>query len=191
MKKFSMIKNSVYYFSQKGKIDINIFRNLKKDALQELDKGVSVLTLPKNTIDKGVLRNKIFIRSYYPKLLEKIRKHTHSVLIGNPGIGKSTFQYYYLARLFSPEIFSDAIPKDCYGNSEAPKHLIIQGGDDYWVYDIEKNIVEKSYYSIGHYITDIESDTKSWLYLFDPLASRISPFYMHDIPLLATVSPDI
>ena len=38
----------------------------------------------------------VVCKGVYPDLLREIRKNDRSVLIGNPGIGKSFFQYYYL-----------------------------------------------------------------------------------------------
>ena len=60
-------------------------------------------------------------------LLSEIRKKKRSVLIGNPGIGKSFFQYYYLARILNPSLFGP-LPPDCYGSTTPPKIVIRQEG---------------------------------------------------------------
>ena len=59
---------------------------------------------------------KLFVRQFYPDLLSEIRENKRSVLIGNPGIGKSFFQYYYLARILNPSLFGP-LPPDCYGST--------------------------------------------------------------------------
>jgi len=54
--------------------------------------------------------NVLYARNFYPRLLGKIRGFRKAVLIGNPGTGKSVFQFYYLMSLLHPEKFPDAFP---------------------------------------------------------------------------------
>ena len=81
---------------------------------------------------------KLFVRDFYDDLLAAIRNNKRSILVGNPGIGKSTFQFYYLARLLNPSKFKETLPPDWNKSTAAPKVVIRQIGDDKMIiYDIE------------------------------------------------------
>ena len=78
----------------------------------------------------------LFTREFYEDLLEDIRLNLRCLLIGNPWVGKSLFQFYYLARIMNPKLFGD-LPPDLNGCTAAPKVVIRQVGHKMTVYDIE------------------------------------------------------
>ena len=130
----------------------------------------------------------IFTRDYYEDLLCDIRLQFKCVMIGNPGIGKSQFQMYYLMRIMNPDLFGE-LPPDYNGCTDSPKIVVQQAGDTMTVYDIENRLA---------YYLDSASrglllcfDPKLTLYLFEPAELKQEPFY-HGVqsPTLATVSPD-
>ena len=47
----------------------------------------------------GVLPSTLFIRKFYPDLLNNLLMKKYSVLLGNPGVSKSWFQWYILYRM--------------------------------------------------------------------------------------------
>jgi hypothetical protein len=85
----------------------------------------------------GVADNphQLFIRSFYESLLRVIRSLRHVVLIGNPGIGKSVFQYYYLARILNIDTLGP-LPADSFGSTDPPHYVIRQIGSFFEIYDI-------------------------------------------------------
>eukprot|EP01124_Arcella_intermedia_P029574 TRINITY_DN6291_c0_g1_i1.p1 TRINITY_DN6291_c0_g1~~TRINITY_DN6291_c0_g1_i1.p1 ORF type:complete len:571 (-),score=72.83 TRINITY_DN6291_c0_g1_i1:50-1762(-) len=133
----------------------------------------------------------IYIRTFYNDLLTEIRKYRRTILIGNPGIGKSWFQYYYIARITQPELFESELPVDCYGLSTPPSVIIRQIADQkmlvYFVKEREVHRINSTHMSIIECFAP-----KSSLYLFEPGKTKIEPHYEElSIPTLETVSPDI
>lgn len=47
----------------------------------------------------GILPSTLFIRKFYPDLLNILLMYKYSILLGNPGISKSWFQWYILYRM--------------------------------------------------------------------------------------------
>ena len=81
---------------------ISLLKALKKAKVTPIkDSTVSLLDIDCDYIVTGrdLLKNKIYVRKFYGLLFEKLRSLERVTLIGNPGIGKSLFQYYYLYRL--------------------------------------------------------------------------------------------
>jgi hypothetical protein len=104
--------------------------------------GVKVFTLDKDArllFDLKFGSNLIYSRSHYPKLLEAIRDNGQVVLTSNPGIGKSMFQFYYLARICNKELLqSYPLPQDSYGSIDSPEVVIRQiGRDEMCIYFIK------------------------------------------------------
>jgi hypothetical protein len=88
----------------------------------------------------GLGPDSLFIRSYYPKLLSKIRSFQRVCLIGNPGTQKSMFQFYYLTMIFNDKF--GALPPDYLNNSQKPKVVLQQVGEnDMYVFFVEEMIV--------------------------------------------------
>lgn len=136
----------------------------------------------------------LYIRDFYPSLLEDIRKRPKAILIGNPGISKSMFQYYYLLRIINP-LFGVLPPDHLSFRSDSPT--------------IVPDIVVRQIREEGIEVFDISNETvyevpdtklifrslltrnqklKS-LYLMEPGASNNEPYRLN-IPTLITVSPN-
>jgi hypothetical protein len=76
----------------------NFLQNLKRGSkVVQLpgDSGLSVIELDSTIPEIPEIPNtQIFVRSFYPELFAKIRKGgDRAIVIGNPGIGKSCFQW--------------------------------------------------------------------------------------------------
>ena len=133
---------------------------------------------------------KLFVRQFYPDLLREIRGEERNVLIGNPGIGKSFFQYYYLARILNPSLFGP-LPPDCYGSTTPPKIVIRQEGTAAMtIFDIANRQAEVVNGCPGTLLDCFDPETS--LYLMEPGVSVEEPHFggFLRIPTLATVSPN-
>ena len=132
---------------------------------------------------------KLFVRQFYPDLLREVRANHRSVLIGNPGIGKSFFQYYYLARILNPSLFGP-LPPDCYGSTSPPKIVIRQEGTAAMtIFDIANRQAEIVIGCPKRLLGCFDPETS--LYLMEPGISVAEPFIGGLlIPTLATVSPN-
>ena len=130
----------------------------------------------------------VYVRPFYDKLLGEIRKISHVVLVGNPGIGKSTFQYYYLARILNPKLFGE-LPPDCFGNTAPPKFVLREVANVLYLYDINRQEAWK----IMNYDHDIFKcfNPEKTLYLVEPRFTKKQPLDSEMVPTLATVSPDV
>ena len=128
----------------------------------------------------------IFTRDFYEDLLMDIRAENRCLLTGSPGIGKSHFQLYYLARILNPTLFGP-LPPDCYGCTDAPKIVIRQEGNSMTVYDIENRVA----YKCGKNKSLLGCfDPKVTLYLYEPGELETGPYYFgHQLPILATMPP--
>lgn len=129
----------------------------------------------------------IFVRDFYEKLLADIRLADTFALIVNPGIGKSQFQFYYLAKIVNTGLLGKLTP-DINGCTEPPKIVIRQVGKKMIVYGIRNRIA---------YRTNADSsllrrfDPKVALYLYERGESKDEPFFINlRLPILATVYPD-
>jgi hypothetical protein len=108
-------------------VNTELLRSMAEGSVKQLKRSsVQVLSLKRFRRNIGIESlggNKLFVRDFYPRLLQEIRKKERAVLIGNPGIGKSFFQFYYLARLVNPEQFGP-LPPDHLGSTDPPKIVI-------------------------------------------------------------------
>lgn len=68
--------------------------------------GIQAMTLSDNLIlDKdSVMPSTLYIRDFYPRLFESLQGSKRSILLGNPGISKSMFQWYMIYRLVSEDV---------------------------------------------------------------------------------------
>lgn len=133
--------------------------------------------------------DKLFVRKFYPDLLEAIRKNKRSVLTGNPGIGKSFFQFYYFARIMNPSLFGP-LPPDCYGSTAPPKIVIRQEGTSgMTIYDIANCKADRVSGNHADVLRCFDPETS--LYLMEPGISVIEPYLGIKIPTLTTVSPQL
>ena len=130
----------------------------------------------------------LYVRQFYPDLLTEIRKRKRSALIGNPGVGKSFFQFYYLARIMNPDLYGP-LPPDCFGSTDPPKIVIRQEGTaSMSVFDIANRKADKIQ---GYPITVFDCfDPKTTLYLMEPETSVKEPHIASmSVPTLVTASP--
>jgi hypothetical protein len=87
----------------------------------DLPSGAAVWTLKcvreEQALFPGLDSNKLYVRSCYPVLFEKlffdqwatVKKHSNNIILGIPGIGKSSFGLYVFCRLWEsgrPVIYS-------------------------------------------------------------------------------------
>ena len=158
--------------------------------LEKVSDTVSAFSFDSHVGMKCFGSNTLFIRDFYPDLFAKIRKHKRVVLLGNPGIGKSFFQFYYLARLVNPSLFGP-LPPDAFGSTAPPRIVIRQEGTSaMMIYDLET-------YEVERVTTDFQGllrcfDPKTSLYLMEPGESKEEPHFVSlQIPTLTTCSPDI
>ena len=129
----------------------------------------------------------IFTRDFYEDLLHDIRLQFRCVLIGSPGIGKSIFQFYYLARIMNPKLFGDLSP-DFDGCTDSPKLIVRQVGKTMTVYDIENRLAYKG--KADKLLLEC-FDPKVTLYFYEPAEVKTEePFFFGlNLATLATVSP--
>ncbi len=137
----------------------------------------------------GVGSNMILVREFYEELLKKIRSYRVCVLIGNPGIGKSVYHFYCLARMLNPTLFGP-LPADHKNCTDAPKVVIRQVGATMTIYDIEKRVAYRELPADPRILKYFNPAVT--LYLFEPAGTKNMEPYYDDIrcPILATVSPD-
>jgi len=158
----------------------------KKSRLEDISEGVQAFTcedpLPTQTISSKT--RTFYFRSFYPSLLDHIRSFPRSVLIGNPGTGKSMFQFYYLARILRPDLFSD------HKLQSPPKVILRQVALEWQIYLCDEGV--------GFSVPNADPrvvrafDPKQSLYLFEPLALVMEPHFAGvETPTLATVSPNV
>jgi hypothetical protein len=138
----------------------------------------------------SVAPNSLFIREFYPALLSEIRESHNAILLGNPGIGKSWFQFYYLARILNPDL--GTLPPDMDGSCDPPEVIIREVcGKDIQIYFVKEKIAHSFKYDRGQLASFCKMfDPKKSLYLFEPKRVYHEPTETM-MPTLATVSPDI
>jgi|GEM_PF-5957629 len=167
-------------------------KNLTNNSITKLDCGereISVVNLGMKLRNDNPSSDLLFVRDFYPSILEDIRKKPKSILLGNPGISKSFFHYYYLARIINTSLFG-SLPKDYYGSTNPPEIVVRQiCGEEMQVYDISNETVYKL--PDTHDIFDsLRKDYQKSLYLIEPGTTvKIGP-YLTDVPTLMTVSPE-
>lgn len=126
---------------------------------------------------------------FYPGLLSVIRsaESRKCILTGDPGSGKSCFQFYYLTRILNSELMG-CLPPDYMGLIDAPKVVIRQVDKQMTIFDLDNS---EAYICEAH--EDILNcfDPKISLYLYDPGKSKnIDPCILNTmIPTLVTASP--
>ena len=161
---------------------------LSNCTVSQLDSGLQLITLPLETDFPGVLLKSssrfLYCRSFYPELLKSIRFRPCTVLLSNPGTGKSMFQWYYLARLLNPDAFKDALTIDL------PEVVIRQVGDiDMDIYFIKAKVVQ----TVDIHQKVLECfDPATTLYFFEPGGSKREPMWEKTrMSILATCSPEL
>jgi len=133
--------------------------------------------------------NVLYARNFYPRLLGKIRGFRKAVLIGNPGTGKSVFQFYHLMSLLHPQKFPDAFPPN--KKDDIPKVVIRECGDGpmsiFYLDELEVEEVRKG----DELLLKLFNPRKA-LYLYEPGKVVREPHHSPSLhlPIFTTVSPD-
>jgi hypothetical protein len=172
-------------------------RNLDSFTIDHVDEddhvtGLKVFHLRALINPKDSSSDKLFIREFFSRYLETVRKHEYSIVIGNPGIGKTWFQYYYLVRILNVDKLGP-LPPDSYGSTAPPQYVIRQvGPDQLEIYDVQAKTVTTR---LCPTISDIRKILNSFvaettLYFFEPDFTKHEPISTN-IPTMITVSPDI
>ena len=157
-----------------------------------LDQGITRIELPFPIITKNSFSNVLYERPFYNDLLKRIRSINWIVLIGNPGIAKSYFQYYYLARILNPSLFGP-LPPDHLGSTEPPKFIVRQVGKSMFLYSLEDSraFFSSDFSSMVLRLLGATHPSHS-LYWYEPAETKDIPItWNEDVPMLATVSADI
>jgi hypothetical protein len=161
-------------------------KDLKNTSIETLKKGNISVVKFSNPIHSFLTNpDLLFVRSFYPDLLQDLRKRHRSILMGNPGVGKSFFQFYYLLRIFNPTLFGD-LPADSYGSVAPPKIVVRQiSGESIEVYEQSSaqvfEIPDTS--EIFKYLSPQNS-----LYLMEPGVTIKKGPFLTSLPTLLTVS---
>jgi len=172
--------------------ETNLIKNMKQltnNSITKLNDEISVVNLGMKLDINSVSSDLLFVRDFYPSLLEDIRKNYRAILLGNPGISKSFFHYYYLARIINTSLFG-SLPIDYYGSTNPPEIVVRQiCGEAIQVYDISNETVYQLL-DTNEIFTSLENDDQKSLYLMEPGTTVKREPYLKDVPTLITVSPD-
>jgi hypothetical protein len=131
----------------------------------------------------------LYIPPFYPGLLSVIRsaESRKCILTGDPGSGKSCFQFYYFTRILNSELMG-FLPPDHTGLIGAPKVVIRQVNTQMTIFDLDNS---EAYLCEAHEDILNSFDPKISLYLYDPGKSNdVEPCILNTvIPTLVTASP--
>jgi len=190
------------YMSLSPKIDVlqtTILAGMKASTVEVIrEKQPRVrairLGLGATLSDVSLAADTIYERDLYPQLVRDMRTAKLRVLLlGNSGVGKSTFQFYLLARYMNPAHFQDigsAPPtrRIRFGSAAPPKVVIRHLPDEFHVLFLEKGV--------AHLVASQEVlkcfDPATTLYFYEPGQTHgVEPVGLtHALPTLATMSPD-
>ena len=190
------VLNKDSYLKCNPELDLSLTRmleNLSNCSVSKLNSNMELIILAESITECESIESSqrfIYVRYFYPQLLECIRSTKRVVLVSNPGTGKSIFQFYYLARLLNPAAFEDPLPPDSSGSSSIPEVVIRQiGVGEMQVFFLKAKI--------AHLIQPVNKrvlrcfDPKTTLYLFEPAESRVEPMWKGiDMDIFCTCSPD-
>lgn len=149
---------------------------------------VSALTLPSAVLEESTspaAGPTLFIRDFYHRYFNLLRQPHWSIVIGNPGVSKSWFQWYILYRLVNEKEIPNLGPNHL-NSREPPKVVVCQVGDsDLFFYF---PLCGKVYHTSSNFnLNDLNPD--SALYLVEPDASYVEP-RTSLIQTITTCSPD-
>lgn len=136
----------------------------------------------------------IYERSFFPQLVKDMRTARKRVLLlGNRGVGTSTFQFYLLARYMNPEQFQDigSAPPDGpiqFGSAAPPKVVIRHLPGEFQVLFLEKCVA----HSVSSQAVLRCFDPATTLYFYEPGSTATTEplFESHALPMLVTSSPN-
>ena len=159
--------------------------SLSQCTVSKLDHDIELICLKDEFFLKTLSSRFLYSRSFYPQLLHSIRKMKSTVLISNPGTGKSMFQFYYLARLLNPSVFEDRLPNNL--RIENPPEVVLRqvGSSEMQIFFIKDRVSR---------VTDVSMkifkcfDPKTTLYFFEPAdTTKMEPMWPYtDMDIFAT-----
>ena len=129
----------------------------------------------------ALLQGTIFVRSFYGRLAKQLISRKWSILLGNPVVSKSWFQWYLL--------YCIANKCGCYDSTESPRLIVRQVAGNSMTYYFPQS--EEVYITKANPSIFDKLDQCATLYLYEPGARLMEPF--HDSwhgQLIATCSPD-
>jgi len=147
---------------------------------------VSALTLPSAVLDStSPAGPTLFIRDFYHRYFDLLRQQHKSIVIGNPGVSKSWFQWYILYRLVNEKEIPNLGPNHL-NSREPPKVIVRQVGDSklFFYFPLCNKVYRTS---SNFYLDDLNPD--SALYLVEPGTSYVEPCTSM-IQTITTSSPD-
>jgi len=155
---------------------------------QDIGAGVSVIALKDSLLPlKGHGSQFLFFREFYGSLLERIRQFERVVLLGNPGVGKSVFAYYYLWRMIQNK---DSLPPDHKGNTNRPQVVLFQSGEKDFSNMFLSSLTAEAVTEDSKRLLSLMDPSKS-IYFFEPAECKREPYFGNlDIPTVAFCSPD-
>lgn len=134
--------------------------------------------------DSSLDKRTIFVRSFYDELFKKLLGEKRSILMGNPGISKSWFQWYMMYRICN----NIDIGPNYAGCHKPPKVVVRQTGESLLTFYFPES-------EVGMF-TDVKSilyvlDPNVTLYLYEPRdCLKEPPFAAIRLPIMMTCSPD-
>ena len=131
-----------------------------------------------------VLPETILVRSFYNRLAKQLLSRRWSILLRNPSISKSWFQWYLLysiARNLGP---------GCHGNIQSPTVVVQQIAKDMMTYYFPQTEQAYDTHQVDPFILK-RFDPFATLYLFEPVGALMHPFFAcFPGKIIATCSPD-
>ena len=131
-----------------------------------------------------VLPETILVRSFYNRLAKQLLSRRWSILLRNPSISKSWFQWYLLysiARNLGP---------GCHGNIQSPTVVVQQIAKDTMTYYFPQTEQAYDTHQVDPFILK-RFDPFATLYLFEPVGALMHPFFAcFPGKIIATCSPD-
>ena len=123
------------------------------------------------------------IRNFYDRLFNTLQRGKHTILVGNPGVSKSWYQWYMLFRLVNEQLLGP----NHLGNNSIPKVVIRQSGMEVMTFYFPQ--IDKAYSTdeVRSCVRNFEPDKA--LYLLEPSTSLVEP-YITDVQTIITCSPD-
>eukprot|EP00178_Gracilaria_changii_P018664 TRINITY_DN534_c1_g3_i1.p1 TRINITY_DN534_c1_g3~~TRINITY_DN534_c1_g3_i1.p1 ORF type:complete len:559 (-),score=62.77 TRINITY_DN534_c1_g3_i1:1035-2711(-) len=165
--------------------------SLEQAEKEKVSESIDVIRTPSPipVIGCKLCPHLLFVRRrVHSALLKAIREREHVVIVGNPGIGKSVFQQYYMARIFNEDLYGP-LPKDYFGNSTRPELVVRQVG----AMSTELYFVSERKCFIMSRQPDILLKTfepERTVFLFEPGNDICEPAWIPGTPTSAYVSPN-
>ena len=176
------------YGVSRSSVNTHLLRNLKSPETVKLclptDDGDVTAVSVRNNLDvnnSALFHGTIFVRSFYGRLAKQLISKNWSILLGNPGVSKSWFQWYLL--------YCIANKCGCYDSTESPKVIVRQVASNLMTYYFP--LSEEAYESRTDPFLLRQLDQRATLYLYEPGSRLSGPFHdTYSGQIIATCSPD-